>query len=59
MTRAEVKKWREWYRANKSGVTDAVRDADDRMPSVIDTGQWVRHFAKHPRSFVRSYVLNR
>lgn len=59
MSRDEVKRWRRWYQENRSGVTDAVRDPEDRMPALIDTAQWVRHFAKHPRSFVRSYVLNR
>jgi biotin carboxylase len=59
MSRAEVKRWRDWYRAHRSGVTDAVRDPDDRVPALIDTAQWVQHFAKHPRSFVRSFVLNR
>jgi predicted ATP-grasp superfamily ATP-dependent carboligase len=59
MSRDEVKKWRKWYRDHRRDATDAVRDPDDRMPSVVDTAQWVQHFAKHPRSFVRSFVLNR
>ena len=59
MSRDEVKKWRRWYRDHRTSVTDAVRDREDRMPAVIDTAQWVQHFAKHPRSFVRSFVLNR
>ena len=44
---------------HRTTATDAVRDPDDRMPAVIDAAQWVQHFAKHPRSFVRSFVLNR
>lgn len=59
MPLGEVQKWRSWYAEHRSGVTDAVRDAEDRMPAVVDTAQWVQHFAKHPRSFVRSFVLNR
>jgi predicted ATP-grasp superfamily ATP-dependent carboligase len=59
MSRVDVRRWRSWYRDHRTSVTDAVRDPDDRMPSVVDTAQWVRHFANHPRSFVRSYVLNR
>jgi len=59
MSRDDVKRWRAWYREHKIGATDAVRDRDDRMPSFIDTAQWVQHFAKHPRSFVKSFVLNR
>lgn len=55
----EVQKWRAWYTEHRSGVTDAVRDAEDKVPALIDTAQWAAHFAKHPRSFVRSFVLNR
>ena len=57
MSRADVKHWRSWYREH--AVTDAIRDPADRKPSMIDSVQWLRHFAKHPRSFVRSFVLNR
>ncbi len=59
MTRAEVQRWRTWLRENRARATDAVRDPDDRMPALVDAASWLRHFAKHPRSFVRSYVLNR
>jgi D-aspartate ligase len=61
MTKDEVSRWRAWYAKHKKlgTATDAVRDPDDRMPAVIDAAQWVSHFARHPRSFVRSFVLNR
>ena len=59
MSREEVRRWRDWYRTHRTTATDAVRDPDDRMPAVVDAAQWVRHFARHPRSFVRSFVLNR
>jgi predicted ATP-grasp superfamily ATP-dependent carboligase len=59
MSRDEVRRWRSWYVRHRETAVDAVRDPDDRMPAVVDTAQWVRHFARHPRSFVRSFVLNR
>jgi D-aspartate ligase len=59
MSKEDVRRWRAWYREHEDDVTDAVRDADDRMPAVIDTAQWMEHFARHPRSFLRSFVLNR
>jgi predicted ATP-grasp superfamily ATP-dependent carboligase len=61
MTRDEVLRWRAWHASarQRKTVTDAVRDPDDRLPAVVDAAQWVRHFARHPRSFVRSFVLNR
>jgi D-aspartate ligase len=59
MTRDEVRRWRSWYSTHQATATDAVRDPHDQMPAVIDAAQWVRHFARHPRSFVRSFILNR
>lgn len=59
MSKDDVRHWRRWYADHQPAVTDAVRDPDDRMPAVIDTAQWVQVFARHPRSFVRSFVLNR
>jgi hypothetical protein len=59
MSKDDVRHWRRWYDEHRSTATDAVRDPDDRMPAVIDAASWVQHFAKHPRSFVRSFVLNR
>ena len=59
MSKEDVRHWRTWYRDRKPYVTDAVRDSEDKKPALIDTAQWVQHFAKHPRSFVRSFVLNR
>jgi D-aspartate ligase len=61
MPRDDVKHWRSWHaRATRmDAVTDAVRDPDDRMPALVDTVRWIGDFAKHPRSFLNSYVLNR
>ena len=59
MSKDDVRQWRRWYADHRSTATDAVRDPDDRMPAVVDAASWAAHFAKHPRSFVRSFVLNR
>ncbi|MGZ9112028.1 MAG: carboxylate--amine ligase [Rhodoplanes sp.] len=61
MSRAEVKSWRSWYRrASRAGTaTDAVRDPDDRRPALVDGARWIADFARHPRSFVNGFVLNR
>ena len=59
MSRGDVKRWRQWYADHAGAVTDAVRDPDDRVPTLVDAAQWAAHFAKHPRSFVRNFVLNR
>ncbi len=61
MSGDNVKRWRAWHRqaARIGAATDAVHDRDDRMPAVVDTARWMTDFAKHPRSFVNSFVLNR
>lgn len=59
MSLADVTHWRRWHKDHRPHATDAVRDRDDRVPALVDAASWVRHFARHPRSFVRSFVLNR
>lgn len=59
MSTGDVGHWRRWYEEHRTTATDAVRDPDDPMPAIVDAASWVQHFAKHPRSFVRSFVLNR
>ncbi|MDB4940916.1 MAG: hypothetical protein JWP97_450 [Labilithrix sp.] len=59
MSRDDVRHWRRWTKERAGSLTDAVRDGDDLKPGLVDTAQWIEHFAKHPRSFVRSFVLNR
>lgn len=59
MSRADVRRWRRWYADHRGAVTDAVRDPGDRLPGIIDAVAWVQDFATHPRSFIRSFVLNR
>jgi D-aspartate ligase len=59
MSLADVRHWRGWYSKHKHAATDAVRDPDDTKPALVDAAEWVKHFARHPRSFVRSFVLNR
>ena len=59
MSRGDVKRWRRWYADHRDVATDAVRDPDARVPTLVDAAQWASHFAKHPRSFVRSFILNR
>jgi D-aspartate ligase len=61
MSSDDVKRWRAWHRkaTRIEAATDAVHDRDDRMPAAVDTARWMTDFAKHPRSFVNSFVLNR
>jgi len=59
MSGEEVRHWRRWFADRQEVVTDAVRDVTDPQPSKVDTRAWLREFATHPRSFVRTFILNR
>jgi predicted ATP-grasp superfamily ATP-dependent carboligase len=59
MSTAEATRWREWYRAHRGRVSDAVLDRDDRMPRLIDLANTVYAYGRHPRAFIRSMVLDR
>jgi predicted ATP-grasp superfamily ATP-dependent carboligase len=59
MSKSDVERWRAWVKERRGKLTDAVRDDADRLPGVVDAALWAKHFAKHPRSFVRDFVLNR
>lgn len=59
MSHAEASKWHAWIRDHRGRAQDAVWSADDVLPAVVDTAMWLKHFARHPRSFWRSFVRNR
>lgn len=51
--------WRHWLDQHQENIIDAVIDLDDVAPAAIDTMQQMLLMARHPRSFVRTMVLNR
>jgi predicted ATP-grasp superfamily ATP-dependent carboligase len=48
-----------WYDAHRDEHVDAVKDPDDAWPGHIDRLQMMQHHLRHPRSFLRSIVMNR
>jgi len=44
--------WARWLKQNR--LADAVFDRHDPFPAVLDAAAHLEHFARHPRSFVRS-----
>lgn len=46
--------WPRWLKQNR--LADAVFDAKDLVPAVLDAAAHVEQFARHPRSFVRSLL---
>lgn len=58
MTRPQVVHWREWLGQHRAHLVDAIWSGEDPMPTLVDSAHWVEHMVRHPRSFVRQYVLN-
>jgi predicted ATP-grasp superfamily ATP-dependent carboligase len=59
LTEEEARTWVEWYAENQAHCIDPVVDEDDSWPGRLDLAQMVRHSLRHPRTFLRTVVLNR
>jgi predicted ATP-grasp superfamily ATP-dependent carboligase len=55
----EERHWRGWWSQHRADATDAVGDRGDVGPLAIDVIGHLSWFARHPRSFVRTMVLDR
>ena len=53
MSFEEANRWRAWLKTCDGFLVDAVRDADDPVPAVIDVARQVFQSARYPRAFVR------
>jgi D-aspartate ligase len=59
LSREEEKVWFDWYEAHRDRCTYAVRDTNDKIPFCLAAVQLFLRYARHPRNFLRSIVLNR
>lgn len=59
MTPSDESHWRRWWSRHRAAATDAVSDPTDPLPLGVDIASHLTSFARHPRSFVRSMVLDR
>lgn len=59
MSAAETRRWRDWRRAHRGHLTDAVAASDDRAPALADAAIIGWSYCRHPRDFVRSIMLDR
>jgi predicted ATP-grasp superfamily ATP-dependent carboligase len=59
LSREEERHWRDWYRTHRTHCTDAVLDAADPLPGVVDVAHTVYGYARHPRGFLQGVVFNR
>lgn len=48
--------WGGWAVRHQGRLVDAVRDGADVGPVLIDAVKHLRYFARHPRSFLRSFA---
>ncbi|WP_434385326.1 carbamoyl-phosphate synthase [Melittangium boletus] len=55
----EVTHWREWYARNRERAVDAVMDPGDWVPWMVDVAMHLRSYARHPKGFIRTMVLDR
>jgi len=53
MTPLEAKGWRQWARAHRGAMTDAVWDRADWKPWILDSAGHLADWMRHPRAFMR------
>jgi predicted ATP-grasp superfamily ATP-dependent carboligase len=56
----EASTWRRWWtdHHSRATATDAVADRQDSLPALVDAALHLYGYARHPRAFVRSMVLD-
>jgi D-aspartate ligase len=59
ITRSEHARWRTWLNTCRTNCTDALLDGEDPVPAVVGATQLAFRYARHPRNFFRSVVLNK
>jgi D-aspartate ligase len=53
MSTEEANRWREWRNACDGRLVDAVSDANDPFPALVDVAQHVWQSVRHPRGYFR------
>lgn len=59
LSKDEQRRWRKWYDELGAARIDAVADAGDRVPELVDIMNIVHDVARHPLRFVSVIALNR
>jgi predicted ATP-grasp superfamily ATP-dependent carboligase len=55
----ERRRWHEWYARHRDVAADAVLDSADPIPTLVDAVNQLNSYARHPRHFFLSIVLDR
>ena len=58
-SKEELSRWLHWYGAHRSGIIDPAIEGHDLLPWCVDVVSQVYWFARHPRSFLNTMVLDR
>jgi D-aspartate ligase len=59
LSRAEHDQWRRWLHEHRDNCVDALIDPQDPLPLWAGIAQTMGRYARHPRHFIRSIVLNK
>jgi D-aspartate ligase len=59
MSSEEANRWREWRRGAGEGLVDAVRDADDPLPALVDGAQQMWTSVRYARGFLKEMTYRR
>lgn len=58
LSATEHRHWTDWYARHEGERVDAVVDADDRVPALVDAALLLKACARHPLHFLKDIVLN-
>ncbi len=59
MSSKDAARWLHWAKGSDGQMIDAIEDPNDTLPAFIDAGQYLLNFLRHPRAFLKQYVLER
>jgi predicted ATP-grasp superfamily ATP-dependent carboligase len=59
MSPKEAARWLHWAKGSDGQMIDAIKDPHDTLPAFIDAVQYLLHFLRHPRAFLKQYGLER
>jgi len=57
MSRKDAARWLSWSQGSHGTIIDAVKDPQDRLPTLVEIAQRLLYAVRHPRAFVRQYGL--
>jgi D-aspartate ligase len=59
LSRADVRRWRQWRADHRGRLINPVATMDDALPMAADVASQLLECVRHPRAFLRNVVLDR